>query len=106
MSNTHSSSQHKSKYRLLVKSPPVSQDSKTSPIYYSLSTEDNMATDVAPLINSQDSNFDEDDYLSESNRKTYGMYSSNGECEAKSENMLWQVLVVFMWKLAAFLFKV
>ena len=45
----------------------------------------NMASDAAPLLDSQDSNFDEDDYLSERNRKNYGLNQGNGKGKKKEK---------------------
>lgn len=47
---------------------------------------DKMSKDTAPLLNSQDSNFDEDDYLSEGNRKTYGINGGGGSGRKKETN--------------------
>ena len=67
-----------SKERLIVKY--LKRNRKNQSVYYSLSTKEDsdMSSDQAPLITSQDNNFDEDDYLSEGSQKTYGMYSGTG----------------------------
>ena len=70
-----------SKERLMVKYLSFAKrNRKNQSVYYSLSTKEDsdMSSDQAPLINSQDNNFDEDDYLSEGSQKTYGMYSGTG----------------------------
>lgn len=87
MSSAHSHTKNRnSKYHLLVNTPPTERHrGKKSELVYSLGT-DTMASDSAPLINSQDSNFDEDDYLSEGSRKTYGMYSSNGSSKKNKKS--------------------
>jgi len=86
----HNSTVNNSKYKVLVVPPKTTHRKKVknSSVYYSLGTEEDweMAGDQAPLINSQDSNFDEDDYLSEGSRKTYGMYSGNGASRKNNQS--------------------
>ena len=89
-----------SDYKLLVEHSDgnLLQQSKTKKArQYSLASDRekarNMASDAAPLLDSQDSNFDEDDYLSEGNRKNYGLYQGNGKGKKKEEsccgNCMW-----------------
>ena len=61
-----------------------------------------MASDAAPLLDSQDSNFDEDDYLSERNRKNYGLYQSNGKGKKKEESCCGK----WMWFLCGGCFQI
>jgi len=94
----HSSAQQESelrinsKYKLLVDTPPhrtAHSNNKNKTLrHYSLAADNDngdeeMASDAAPLLNSQDSNFDEDDYLSEGNRKNYGLHSGNQNGQKK-----------------------
>ena len=62
----------------------------------------NMASDAAPLLDSQDSNFDEDDYLSERNRKNYGLQQGNGKGKKKENSCCGK----FMWCLCGGCFQI
>lgn len=91
------------KYRLLLNKNGRSNGKNKGSVVYSLTPpDDRMGGDSVPLINPLDSNFDEDDYLSESNRKSYGMYSNNGSSNKNKKSccaQCWWCLCGGWWSL-------
>lgn len=80
---------------------------RNSSVVYSLTLPDEpdeMASDSVPLFSPLDNNFDEDDYLSEGNHKSYGMYSSNGKLKKNKKSCCgkcWWCLCGGWWSLCA-----
>lgn len=111
-SNAHTDLRINSKYKLLVDTPAQNRTAGTKNKskkvrHYSLAIENDkeeeMASDNAPLLNSQsDSNFDEDDYLSERNRKNYGLYSGDSSGKKKDDGCCGK----FIWCICGGCFQV
>ena len=106
MSSGHSNTRNTTKYRLLLNNKKTSNGKTNNSIVYSLTPpeDEEMGGDSVPLINPLDSNFDEDDYLSESNRKSYGMYSNNGNASKNKKSCCgkcWWCLCGGWWQLCA-----